>query len=215
MVTTVYFVRHGESLGNTQGFFQGRTDCELSENGLLQLELLKERFKGINYDAIYSSPLTRTLDTAKAVNFHHQLPITCEEGLIEINGGIFEGRHWDELPKLYPIEFDTFRNNLHSFNPQNGESVRSVYDRMVQTVDSLIEQNKGKTIVLVSHGCAIKNYLCYATSTPFEKLGELAWSDNTSISKVTFSDKKIPQVEFMNDATHLDELKVEKPTYWR
>ncbi|MFZ2539159.1 MAG: histidine phosphatase family protein [Oscillospiraceae bacterium] len=215
MVTTVYFVRHGESLGNTKGFFQGHTNCDLTENGILQLELLKERCKDIAYDAIYSSPLKRTLDTAAAVNFHHKLPIIVEDGLIEINGGVFEGKLWTELPKLYPAEFAVFRNNFHLFNPEDGESVRTVYDRMIATVERLVMQNKGKTIILVSHGCSIKNYLCYATSTPFEKVGELAWSDNTSISKVIFDNARTPQVEFMNDATHLDELKVAKPTYWK
>ncbi len=212
MVTTVYLIRHGESLGNTNGFFQGHTNCELSENGILQLKLLKERCKNISFDAIYSSPLKRTLDTAAAVNYYHKLPIIIDDGLIEINGGVFEGVHWDELPKIYPEEFDTFRNNLHLFNPTDGESVRAVYDRMIATVERLVNQNKGKTIVLVSHGCSIKNYLCYATSTPFEKIGELTWLDNTSVSKITFNDIHTPQVEFMNDSTHLDELKVDKPT---
>ena len=215
MVTTVYLVRHGESLGNTQGFFQGRTDCELSENGFLQLDLLKERFKDIPLDAIYTSPLSRTQNTAKAINFYHQLPIICETGIIEIDGGVFEGKHWDEIMKLYPAEFESFRNHLHLFAPENGESVQSVYDRMIASVDSLISQNVGKTIALVSHGCAIKNYLCYATSTPFQELNDLAWSDNTSVSKVTFDDKKIPQVVFMNDASHLDGLTFIKPAYWK
>lgn len=213
MVTTVYFVRHGESIGNTQGFFQGRTDCELSENGLLQLALLKERFQDISYDAIYASPLKRTIDTAKAVNFYHKLPILIEDDLIEINGGVFEGQHWSELVEHFPHEFETFRSKLHLFSPEKGESVRQVYDRMVAVVDKLVKCNQGKTIVLVSHGCAIKNYLCYATATPLEKINELAWSDNTSVSKIQF-EAVTPQVVFMNDASHLDSLDIEKPSYW-
>lgn len=215
MVTTVYFVRHGESMGNTQGFFQGHTNCELSENGLLQVETLKERCRYLEYDAIYSSPLNRTLATANAVNFYHKLPIIIEEGLIEINGGVFEGQSFKDLPKLYPEQFNTFRNNLHLFNPEDGESVKSVYDRIIKTVNKLVTINKGKTIVLVSHGCTIKNYLCYATSTPFEKIDELSWSDNTSISKINFNDDLIPNVEFMNDATHLEELNLEKASFWK
>lgn len=213
MVTTVYFVRHGESQGNTDGFFQGRSDCDLSQNGILQLEALKERFKDIGYDVIYSSPLKRTIDTARAVNSALKLPIEIDNDLIEIDGGIFEGLSFKEITNLYPEDFDIFCNRLHLFAPENGESVLHVYERMIKTVDRIVRENVGKTVVLVSHGCAIKNYLCYATNTPHEKINELSWSDNTSVSKINFDESYTPSVEFMNDASHIEALGLEKPKF--
>lgn len=213
MVTTVYFIRHGESMGNTEGYFQGRSDCDLSRNGLLQLETLKERFKNISFDAIYSSPLKRTLLTAQAVSFYSKLPVQIDDGLIEIDGGIFEGLSFKEIPSRYPNEFDIFCNRLHMFAPEKGESVVQVYERMISAVDRLVRENATKTIVLVSHGCAIKNYLCFATGTPLERISELSWSDNTSVSKVNFDDSFTPAVEFMNDASHLEGLDLEKPEF--
>ena len=105
-MTRIYLVRHAEAMGNVQEFFQGRTDCEVSEKGKKQLELLAERFKDIPIEAIYSSPLKRTIDTAEAVNKYHGLPIIRDEGLIEVDGGVWEGKPWADLPKLYPVEYD-------------------------------------------------------------------------------------------------------------
>lgn len=84
-MTKIYLVRHAEALGNVREFFQGRTDCEVSERGEKQLECLAEHFKNIPIEAIYSSPLKRTLSTAAAVNKYHDLPIQKYEGLIELS----------------------------------------------------------------------------------------------------------------------------------
>ncbi|MDE6747219.1 MAG: histidine phosphatase family protein, partial [Oscillospiraceae bacterium] len=111
----IYFVRHAEAMGNVQEFFQGRTDCEISERGAKQLEYLAEWFKDVPIERIYSSPLKRTISTAEAVNRHHGLPIIEDERLIEIDGGVWEGKPWAELPVLYPVEYDLWQNRMEDF----------------------------------------------------------------------------------------------------
>lgn len=202
MVTTVYLVRHAEAMGNVEEFFQGHTDCDLSPKGEKQIEFLKERFKDISFDAIYSSPLIRTRKTADAVNFYHGLPITIEPLLIEIFGGDFEGMSWKKIPELYPKEHEQWSKFQHLFKAPNGEAMDEVYERMVEIVNRLVSENEGKTIVLVSHGCAIKNFLCYANGIPISEMNTLPWSDNTAVSKLLFSDGKI-EIDFQNDASHL------------
>lgn len=217
MVTTVYLVRHAEAMGNINETFQGHTDCDLSPKGEKQLDCLKERFRDIQFDRIYSSPLIRARRTAEAADFYHNLPVETEENLIEINGGVFEGKKWSELPVLYPKEYDLWEHHQSEFNVENGESMVHVYERMKETVCRLAYENLGKTIVLVSHGCAIKNFLCYANALPHDKMGTLPWSDNTAVSKLEIDADGRLRIIFQNDSSHLTpELStLAHQTWWR
>ena len=216
-MTTVYLVRHAEAEGNVSQVFQGHTDCNVTENGKLQLNALSERFKEIKLDALYSSPLKRTIATANAVNFYNNLEIQKVDGLKEINGGLFEGKHWDELPKLYPKEYDLWENCHHKFEIQDGESMRTVYDRICKAVLEIVAQNSGKTIAIVSHGCAIRNFLCFANNIAFEELDTTDWCENTGVTKLIFDDKLSPTIEYQNDVSHLsgDKMTMAFQTWWK
>ena len=203
MVTTVYFIRHAEALGNVQEFFQGRTDCELSQKGVVQLEYLSNRFKDINIEKIYSSPLIRTLETSNAIKKYHDVEIVIDERIIEIDGGVWEGLKWDDLPKSYPLEYDLWQNKLHAFKIENGESMIQVFERMKSAIRDIVSQNFGRTIAIVSHGCAIRNYLCYANGDNIDKINEVSWSDNTAVSLIEFDENHYPTIIYKNDSSHL------------
>ncbi|MCI1269604.1 MAG: histidine phosphatase family protein [Ruminococcus sp.] len=205
MVTTVYIVRHAEALGNIQGIFQGSIDLPITENGYRQLEALSERFKNIRYDAVYSSPLERARVTAEYINKNHGLEIKFEKFLEEINAGDFEGRKWSDLPAMYPNEYDAWKNSPDKFKAPNGETMKQVYQRMTCGMKKICAKEIGKTIVVVSHGCAVKNFLCYCNGWDNSKMNELGWSDNTAVSLVKFDEKFKPEIVFLNDSSHLTE----------
>ncbi|HAN44807.1 MAG TPA: histidine phosphatase family protein [Ruminococcaceae bacterium] len=219
MVTTVYFIRHAEAMGNINRVFQGHTDSELSENGYKQLEYLAERCRDIKLDAIYSSPLKRTLETAKAANKYHKLPIIADERLMEINGGDFEGVEFAELPIRFAEIHDIWENTPHLFMGagKSGESMRQVYDRMCQCVIDAVNSNKGKSILMVSHGCALRNLLCYVKYGCIESISQMGWLDNTAISCVEFDEELKPQLLFENDIKHLPQgySTLEKQDWWK
>lgn len=203
MVTRVYLVRHAEAMGNINETFQGRTDENITEKGYKQLRELSERFKDIQLDVIYSSPLIRTRETADAVNKYHGLEVTYDERLIEINGGVWEGKNWSDLPVLYPVEFNLWANEMHKFYIEDGETVVEVSDRMQKAVGEIVSQNKGKNIAIVSHGCAIKTYICFASGNKLDKIQDVGWSDNTSVSLIEYGDDLIPNLLYKNNSDHL------------
>lgn len=215
-MTTVYLVRHAEAEGNINRVFQGRTDCGVTENGYKQLESLAERFKGERLDCVYSSPLKRTIETAKAVNYYHNLEIIKVDGLMEINGGLFEGEKWEELPTLFPKAYDLWTNYHYKFEIEQGESMQEVFDRMKSSVLQIVSDNKDKTIAIVSHGCAIRNFLCFANKMNFEELNNVEWSENTGVCKLTFDDELNPEIIYQNDASHLkkDNLTIAYQNWW-
>lgn len=216
-MTRIYLVRHAEAEGNKKRVFQGSFDADISENGHRQLERLKERFKDIKIDAVYSSPLKRALDTAQAANFYHNLPIITLDSLAEINGGHWEGVKWDDIPVLFPEENKAWVDEPWKFAPEGGESMRSVYDRIWQAILDIVKNNQGKTVLVTSHGCAIRNFFCRAKGLPLERLREIDWFENTSISTVDFDDDLIPHIVSLNDASHLDEetSTITKQNWWK
>ena len=103
MTTTLYLVRHAEAEGNWRRTFQGHSNSDVSEKGYRQLEYLARRFADIPLDAVYASPLKRAYETAKAIDRAAGLPIVTDDGLMEINGGAFEGVPFAELPLRFPV----------------------------------------------------------------------------------------------------------------
>lgn len=182
--TTIWLVRHGEAEGNITHYFQGHIDCPLTEAGHKQAEFLAARFQQIPYHAIYSSPLKRAAKTAEIINAGHGKPLGYVNGLLEIRGGKFEGVPWSELPVRFPEAFYCWREKPAVFAAPEGETMTQVYRRVSETVCWLARRHQGQTLILVSHGCALRTLLCWARGWPVERIGETEWADNTAVSCV-------------------------------
>lgn len=204
-MTRILLVRHCEAEGNHKRVFQGHTDAAVSENGRRQLELLALRCRNMDIGAMYSSPLRRAYETAQAINEYHHLPIRTDAGLIEIDGGVWEGKPWEKLPELYPDDAKAWNARPWDFAPEGGEPMRHVYARIWDAVTGIVKQNPGKTVCVTSHGCAIRNFLCRAMGKPIEELNDVDWCDNTAISIVDFDEQLRPEIVLLNDASHLTE----------
>lgn len=206
MVTTVYLVRHAQAEGNEKRLFQGYYNGAVSPMGWRQLEQLAEYAKTLPLEAVYSSPLTRAMETAKAVaRYHDGLTVQVREGLIEINGGDWEGKPWDCFPTDYPEENEHWENSPWLFQAPNGESMPQVYRRIVDAVMEIVKENAGKTIAVVSHGCAIRNFLTFAKGLPVEGITQTGWCDNTAVSKIEFDGAFTPHIIYENSTSHLAE----------
>ena len=215
-MTTLYLVRHCEAMGNIRRIFQGHTDEDISENGQRQLARLTERFRDIPLDAIYSSPLRRALRTAEAIDGARGLPITQDRRLMEIDGGVWEGKPWKALPLLYPIQSLKWSRSPWDFHPRRGEAMREVFARMAEVLTEIAAAHPDGTVAVASHGCAIRNALCWAKGWPIERLNEVAWCDNTGVSVLRFDEGRV-QLVMENDNTHLSEgiSTFAKQTWWK
>lgn len=204
MVTRIYLVRHAEAEGNVKEFFQGNTDTALTEKGRQQLECLAERFRGVHLDAVYASPFQRARQTADAVNLHHGLPVLTEYALREIGGGAWEGRTWQEIPEQYPEAYRMWTQKMWAFCAPDGDAMTDVYRRMQEILTKIAAENAGKTVAVVSHGCALRNFLALVESGQIEGLPDVDWSDNTAVSQVEYdSETHRWKLIFKNDASHL------------
>lgn len=203
MKTTIYLVRHAEAAGNLSRTFQGHTDCPITTRGEAQLACLAERFRTVYCDAVYTSPLLRARQTAGAVNKYHGLPVQIADGLIEVNGGDFEGLQWDEIGRSFPAEMALWNETPYLFCAPHGDTMLAVYTRVAAAMEEIARANAGKTVAAVSHGCAIRNYLAFAQGLGIERLRDIMWEENTAVCRIEFDDVFRPTVLYRNDASHL------------
>ena len=209
-MTEIYMVRHCEAMGNVKRLFQGTSDFDISETGEKQLEYLKNRFKDIKLDKVYTSPLIRARKTALAVIGDRDLEPIDEKGLIELDGGIVEGKPFVETFNSIPGLADTWDNHPEDFAPEGGEKMRDAYERIWNTVKNIAAQNAGKTVACTTHGGVTRCLLCRLLKGNITKLSEMPWSENTAVTLIRFDGELNPEVVFYNDTSHLPEELIPK-----
>ena len=202
-MTYIYLIRHCEAMGNLKRVFQGSTDCDISETGAKQLEYLKERFKNIRLDAVYSSPLIRARKTAEAAAFGKGLEIITRQNLTELNGGVLEGRPFQEAFNSIPGLADTWNNHPQDFAPEGGEAMRNAYVRIYDEITELVRINRGKTVAAVSHGGVLRCLMCRVLYNDINRLKDVPWCENTAVTLLKIDDSDKIGVEFFNDYSHV------------
>ena len=137
----VYLARHGQTDGNANGRAQGFTDTPLNATGRQQAAQLAESLKGVRFDAIYSSTLSRSRETAETVAAGR--PVRSLPDLREMNLGRFEDR------PIGDPEMQKRRGGPD--NPQDGESGPQFFERVGGAVKGILAQHRTGTILIVGH----------------------------------------------------------------
>ena len=198
--TLLLLIRHGQIEANVTRHWHGSTDSPLTADGKLQAERtarhLATRVESIS--AIYSSPLKRTLHTARAIGRHHSLELLEEPLLREYAIGELEGVHYGDLAREHRF-FERVAADLH-FTPQGGESILEVATRMTEGLQRIANRHAGEVIAVVSHGAALAIALAQ-----FLDADPLAWTnytvENCSVSELVLH--PTPRLMVFNDTAHL------------
>jgi probable phosphoglycerate mutase len=160
----VLFVRHGRT-ATTGTTLPGRAPgLHLSDAGLAQAHAAAERIVSLKrIDAVYSSPLERTRETAAPIAKARGLRVHVDRGLLECDFGEWTGGALKELVKRK--EWATIQRYPSGFRFPGGESFTEMQGRITGTVAKLVERHLGGTIVLVSHADPIKAAVAAALGT--------------------------------------------------
>lgn len=156
-------------------------------------------------DVLYTSPLLRARQTAQMIAQMHglqKLEPVVEPGLSELDGGLLEGRRFDELAVEYRQVMQAMYHAPAQLCCPGGESMKQLSERIVQTVDRIVRQNQGKVIVAVSHGIVISSYIHFVSGKPFEQMSN-GMVANASVSKFLFNDDLIVCMEYVDDRRHM------------
>lgn len=143
----IILVRHGQTDWNLKNLMQGRTDIPLNETGRVQALEVKEQLKNEKIDICFSSPLSRTITTAKIIT---DLDVIIDERLVERGVGTLEGKD----SKIYKnINYYDFKSNSNKYGV---ESVQDLFARASSFLEFIKEKYPDKTILIVSHGATIR-----------------------------------------------------------
>ena len=143
----IYVVRHGQTDYNINGLFQGRKDIPLNSVGIKQAEETAQKFKNIPVDIILVSPLTRAKETAKYISNVTGIKPVIEQDLIERNFGNMEGK-----PNREDCNIKMLLDYEKNYNICNVEPIQSLFKRVSDCLDKIIDKYMGKNVVLVTHG---------------------------------------------------------------
>ena len=152
----LYFVRHGRTVWNLEGRFQGASgDSPLLSESIDILKQLGQHLKKIHFDTIYSSDLPRAVKSAEIIQsqLQTQCPLETIPDLREWHLGKLEGLKIATLEAIYPQQIEAFRSNLAQFDTKmfEAESLYSTTQRTIQFIKSL-KESSAERILIVGHG---------------------------------------------------------------
>ena len=168
VMTTIYLIRHAENdyLGKRLAGWQ--PGVHLNERGAAQAEALAEKLSGIHFQAIYSSPLERTMETATPIAHRLGLQVVPRPALGEVHYGRWQGQTLKTLRrrKLWPIVLHS--PSLAKF--PEGESFNETQARVVTELEGLRVKHKHpkSRIICVSHSDTIKLALAHYLGLPLD-----------------------------------------------
>jgi len=196
--TRFIFVRHGQTDWNRENRYRGHADIPLNAAGLAQAERVASTLAAVTVDAIYASPLQRTLVTAELIARLHELPVRPCEPLIDLNYGDWQGK----LPaELDPAEQALWRTRPDRVIIPNGESLSQARARVMALVESLGRQHRGQSVLLVSHDLIGKVLLCGLTDAPNDAIHR--YQQDTTCLNVFDVTGDGYLIRAVNDTTHL------------
>ncbi len=186
-MTEIYLIRHAQSLGNETGRYLGHTNLGLSNLGKNQALMLSGYLKTLKIDKIYSSSLIRAVETISPFAKERGLGIIKDDEIREIYAGKWENMKFDDLEIMYPEEYgNVWRNNVGLAKCPCGESMADVQKRVCKRIGEICTENNGKTVAIVSHGAAIRAFMCKSYSMPLEKMKDIAWVSNASVTHIFY-----------------------------
>ena len=150
--TRVLVARHGEA--EYESSVVTDDGGSLSALGRRQSRDLAAALSGERIARIWSSPLSRAVQTAEIVAGVLGVDVVVREGLREYGVGSLAGTHADERESLAPV-FAAWEGGDEGAMIPGGERIGDLVDRMVSTLDEIADQHRGEAVLVVTHGGAI------------------------------------------------------------
>jgi probable phosphoglycerate mutase len=204
MPTRIFLVRHGATSLTAEDRFAGSSDVSLSDEGRRQVASLAERLKNECLDAIYASPLGRTVETAQILAAPHGLRPILEPGLREIDYGHWEGLARAEVESKFSAEYAIWQEDPFTIAPGDGESGVNVLNRVLPVFRRIVEAHRHKTALVVSHKGT--NRLLISSLLGFDMRGYRDRLDQSpaALTILDFMNEVRPRLRLFNDVSHYE-----------
>jgi probable phosphoglycerate mutase len=202
MATRVYFVRHGSTQLTAENRFSGAVGVDLSEHGRAQVRRLAERIAPDHLSAVYTSPLSRTVETAEILAAPHRLRPIREDGLREISHGRWEGLTRSEVEVRFPGEYEAWEADPFTFAPVDGETGLAVLARALPVIRRIVVAHPNSTVLVVSHKATLRLVLASLLGMDARGYRDRLDQSPACLNVVDFKDASRARLMLFNDVSH-------------
>lgn len=209
-MTRVYLVRHGTTDWNKEEIFRGRLDCKLNETGQAEARALAEYFRDIRLQAIYSSPLSRAMETAQAVAEAKALQVVPHPEFIDIDFGEWQGLPLKEVREKYSELYRLWRERPEAIHFPGGENLARVRARAGEGLQKVVRENPDKTALILSHRVVTKVLICTVLGLDDSHFWHIK-QDTTAVNCIEYNRGFFVTI-LINDTCHLKSI---HPNAWK
>lgn len=204
MSLKIYCLRHGETTYSKTGGFCGDLDPELTDAGSQMAQQFATTYAKLPWNAIYVSPMKRTIATAKPLCDAVGIEMQIRDGLREIKYGKWEGQTVDFVRKEYAEEYINWLAEPAWNAPNGGETSVEIASRSSLVIAEIQEKYKHGNVLVVSHKATIRIILCSLLGIDLGRYRDRIAALAASVSIVKF-DVRGPLLEVLGDRSYMDE----------
>jgi len=206
----IYFIRHGQSHINVEGWNNGNLDEGLTELGQAQAAALAEFLpqEVPHVDTIYASTMRRARETAEFLGSAYNLEISLDDRLREIGNNRLDHSAWPN--DALPSEYANFWGSEKPFSPvtptvEKGETYIHFRTRVGLFIEEMVDQHLKETVVCVCHGGVIDAVFDHIFNIGPWRRCEI-WNTNTGVTCFEYIDhprRETWRLHYNNRVTHL------------
>jgi len=203
-LTRVFLVRHGATSMTSENRFAGATDVTLSEEGREQTRRLAARLAETPIEAVYASPLARTMETASILAAPHGVEVQFRDGLREIAHGHWERLSRSEVDDRFPEEAAAWEEDPYTYAPPGGESGLAVTARALPVLLEIVRGHPGGQVLIVSHKATIRLLLSSLLGFDPRRYRDNLDQSPAALNVVDFRDPVHARLMLFNDTSHYE-----------
>ena len=201
----LYLLRHGQTALSREDVFCGSgLDPELTPEGMEMAQAFAKAYRDVEWRAVYSSSLSRTITTAQPLCDAVGLNLQTRAELNEIAYGEWEGLTKDQVSTKYHDEYISWLADPAWHAPTGGESAIVIGRRGLQVIEEIQKQFTGGNVLIVSHKATIRIILCSVLGIDVGRFRYRLACPVGSVSIVEFTSNG-PMLKVLADRSHLSE----------
>jgi broad specificity phosphatase PhoE len=202
MTLNLFFLRHGETIASKTGGFCGTTDVELTAEGAIMAKDFAVAYSHLDWAAIFSSPMIRTMTTAKPLCDRVGIKMQLRNGLKEINFGKWEGKTIAEVNQQYHDEYVRWQSEPGWNSPPDGERAIDIARRSSEVIEEIEKTYQSGNVLIVSHKATIRIMLCSLLGIDVGRYRDRIEMPVAAVSLVEFCEQG-PLLKKLSDRSHL------------
>jgi len=160
-----YFVRHGEIASNKKKIYSGRSSEKLTQVGQKQAQKVSSELTGLEIDAIFSSPLKRTLQTSEIIRneLYGDIPIYYDNNFNEIKMGPWEGLSEQKIAEEDPDHWAIWNSSPADLVLRGRETLQQLQSRVIDGLQNIERNNAYNSVLIVTHVAVIRVTTIFAS----------------------------------------------------